>query len=87
MKTIWKYELQVAGEQKINMPHNSRILSVQVQDIHPCIWALVDTERVLEERTFRIVGTGYPIDFSTDKYIGTFQQFNGKLVYHLFETK
>jgi len=46
MKTIWKYELENISEQTIEIPHDSTLLDVQVQNGMPCIWALVDPDNI-----------------------------------------
>jgi len=90
MKTIWKFEVigDIYGKLKLNMPKEAEILSVQIQNERPQIWALVNDEAEIEERFFEIFGTGHNItgDMGVErKYIGTFQLYNGTLVFHLFE--
>ena len=84
MKSIWKYELKVLPEQSIEMPFGSRILTVQVQYDVPCLWALVDPLLRLVTKSICIRGTGHEHN-DLGKYIGTFQQQNGSLVWHVFE--
>lgn len=85
-KTIWKYRLKVTDEQLLEMPIGAEILTVQVQDGEPCLWALVDPDAVRENRKIYIFGTGNPLlnSISILKYISTFQQLSGKLVWHVF---
>jgi hypothetical protein len=86
MKTIWKFPFPITDEVKIEMPENAWILGVQVQRECPCIWALVDTKAEMKPRSFRVFGTGQPIDTGIDyDFIGTFQIHGGALVFHLFE--
>lgn len=84
---IYKYQLEVKDYFSIVMPKGASILTVQVQQGIPCIWAIVDPEQILmETRNFRIFGTGHPILVSAkNSYIGTFQLQNGGFVGHLFE--
>ncbi len=84
-KSIWKYPFVVGDEVLIRIPRDARLLDVQMQDGTPCLWALVDTEARTEVRSFRIFGTGHPFDAVDGSYVGTFQQVNGQLVWHLFE--
>lgn len=86
MYTIWKYELQVTDEQKILMPANAKILSIQVQDGKPFVWALIYPNNDNEERTFFTYGTGNPIKlFGQENYfLGTYQLRDGRLVFHVF---
>jgi hypothetical protein len=85
-KRIYKYQITVDDVAHVAMPEEAQILTVQTQDDQPFIWALVDADAEPEERTFFIVGTGNPFpDYADYDYIGTFQQANGLLVWHLFE--
>jgi hypothetical protein len=87
-KVIWKYPLEVRDSNVIKMPEGAKILCVQTQNNIPCIWAIVDAEESLENRFFRIVGTGQFLQkeyLDYKEYIGTFQLDNGLLVFHLFE--
>lgn len=87
MKRIYKYKLETTNVQEIEMPFGTQILTVQVQNGSPCIWAMVDMEvKTTKMYVFRIFGTGHPIedDFS-GKYIGTYQLNSGSLVFHVFQ--
>jgi hypothetical protein len=66
MKTIYKYPLELTDRQAVSMPIGSKILSVDNQNGTICVWAEVDSD-VPHNRyySFRIVGTGNPIDFTT----------------------
>ncbi len=89
MKRVYKYPLDIQDEVIVMMPKGARVLSVQVQNGRPCLWAAVDpSETELEKRLFRIAGTGHPIyDDVVDGFIGTIQLYDGKLVFHVFEAK
>lgn len=87
-KKVFKYELETNDFQEFKMPKDSEILSIQTQKNTPCIWALVDPEEKLEQRFFRIYGTGHDINYDMGismKYIGTYQLFDGSLIFHVFE--
>ena len=85
---VWKYQLEVIPQQTIEMPFGAKILTVQVQQETPCIWALVDPALYTIRREIRIVGTGHELGFtSLAKYLGSFQQLNGSLVWHVFEVE
>lgn len=92
MKTIYKYEIIVEGAFKLRLPKEAMILSFQCQNGMPCIWAMVETAHINEDRKFRLYGTGHPVanipeDVSLH-YIGTTQQSQvPPLVWHLFEEK
>lgn len=87
MKVIWKYAVKMQDEQEIEMPKNAKMLTVQVQNDVPCIWALVDPNETKELVKFRIVGTGNEFEDAMvmdSRYIGTFQLPLHSLVFHLF---
>ncbi len=90
MRRVFKYPIvEIQDVVNIMMPKGAKVLTVQVQNGTPCIWAAVDPcQTYLEMRRFRIAGTGHPIeDNIVDNYVGTIQKFDGKLVFHLFEVK
>ena len=66
------------------MPKGAEILTVQLQGV-PCFWALVEPSAKNEKRTFIIHGTGHNISTENKKYIGTYQECEGSLVWHVFE--
>lgn len=84
MKYIWKYQLKLQPEQRIEMPVEAKILTVQVQYDIPCLWALVDPDLHKVLRDICIVGTGRQFD-GLGEYIGTFQRADGSLIWHVFE--
>ena len=87
MKTIFKYPLEVTDDQEIEVPECFNPLSVQVQRGSPCLWAEVDPgcPRTIK-RQILIVGTGHPLpdDHDVWDYIGTFQMYDGELVFHAY---
>jgi hypothetical protein len=86
LKIIYKYKLETASVQNIEMPEGAEILCVQTQGKTPCIWALVDPSVKLTKRTFEIFCTGNNIpDDVNRKYIGTYQLYGGEMVFHCFE--
>ena len=86
MKVIWRYTLKISDDQVIAMPDESEILCVQNQFGEPQLWVLVDTEKQIINRFIRTIGTGHCIeDKFNGKYIGTYQQFNGSVVFHVFD--
>jgi hypothetical protein len=86
METIWKYELEVTGEQKIMMPNGAVTLDVQVQDNLPCLWVRVDPDRSMINRKIITHGTGHEVPETTGDHIGTYQLQGGGLVFHVFES-
>jgi hypothetical protein len=85
MKTIWKFELHTTGQQLFDVPADSQILTVQMQNGTPCIWLMVDPDSELREGlTIEIFGTGHPMHDAEREYIGTYQLDGGSLVFHAF---
>jgi hypothetical protein len=86
MTTIWKYELKITFfPQIIPMPEDAKILSVQVQDGIPQLWALVNPDNRLMSQEILTIGTGHHIEIHPNflKHIDTYQ-LNG-LVFHIFD--
>lgn len=86
-KKIYKYPLEVADINRIKMPVDAEILTIQVQGDVPCLWALVDPTQPEKEYIIEMYGTGHPIEcsgFNERKYISSFQLYGGGLVYHAF---
>lgn len=83
---VFKYEIPLDEEFTLQLPVGARILSFQVQDGQPMIWALVNVHAPFESRQFLLCGTGHKINEDRiQSYIGTIQLLEGKLVFHLFE--
>jgi len=88
MYTIYKYPFDVSDSVSITMPSEAKILCVQMQDKTPCLWAMVNPTGVIETRYFKVIGTGHKVDQPENLiYIGTFQELDGLLIWHLFELK
>lgn len=85
MQTIWKFPLRITDAQTVAMPTGAQILTAQVQYDELQVWAIVDPDRLLVERTFAIATTGHTLHCAPDKYIATFQLQGGLFVGHLFE--
>lgn len=86
MTTIYKYQLDITHEQVIEIPANSKVLSVANQDEVLCIWVEVfkDEERK-EALTVYVFGTGHNIPSTLNaSFVGTILMANGRLVWHVF---
>ena len=83
---IYKYPIKLTEFQKVPLPVNAEILTVQVQDRNLCLWAQFDERNItIEERSIEICGTGQPMSNTTNReYIGTVQE-GGVFVWHVFE--
>ena len=84
-KTIYKYPLITTGVQLIEMPRNTKILSLQVQHEKPCIWCLVDLKEDIKDYVFRVYGTGETVsDEQKLSFVGTYQLYGGDFIGHVF---
>lgn len=84
--TIYKYPLEIADIQSIPIPDGAELLSVQFQRETLCLWALVDPGAPKKLVTIEIIGTGNPAGAASRCFISTVQQFNGQLVWHVFQS-
>ncbi len=86
MRTIFKYTI-TANEpiKKFDLPLGAKVVEVGSQEPGTLqFWVDSGIDNFLENeiRTFRIYGTGHPID-ENDTYVGT--AFDPPFVWHLFE--
>lgn len=82
-RTIHKYEVSMTDEFTLSLPTGAEVLSIQIQNKHYRLWAVVDPIRKEEKRTFIIRGTGHPLPDRPIKHIATVQQ--ELYVWHFFE--
>jgi len=82
-RAIWKFALELADYQQVEMPEGAEIISVAVQGELVCLWAIVNPARPAEYRGIQIVGTGNPIPANLQRFIGTVQI--PPFVWHVFE--
>lgn len=87
MKKIYKYPIKVVDIQTVKLPKGAIILTTQLQEEKPYIWAYVDPNEIeAEDVTLRVYGTGQEIDDSLDlTYIGIIQEFEGRFERHVFK--
>lgn len=81
---IYKYPLKITDRQAVNMPLGAQMLSVQMQNGVPCLWALVDEDAVCADHVLAMYGTGHPVDSLQKKFVATFQMPEHGLVWHVF---
>jgi hypothetical protein len=86
MRSIFKYEVPLADYFSLEMPAGADILTIQVQNERPCLWAIVDKDAPMKTRRFATYGTGWelPPEEFLGKYAGTVQR-NFGLVWHIFD--
>jgi hypothetical protein len=83
MSTIWKYKL-FPGRTELEMPRGAELLTVQMQDSVPTLWALVYPAERLEGRVMHIYSTGQGMPPDPGVYVATVQDELG-LVWHVFD--
>lgn len=81
-------------EQFIKMPAGASIISAQLQNGVPTLWAVVEvgdggqSVEVIEERCIAMIGTGRPMDDMKDyEHLGTALMMDGELVEHIFAVR
>ncbi len=84
MKSIFKYPLEDKTEQSVLMPQGAQVLSVQVQDNKPMLYALVDDALPLRQVRVISVGTGRLAPPDIGRYVGTAMMDGGSSVWHIF---
>jgi hypothetical protein len=83
---IYKYPLQIERKFRIELPLGAKILSVQLQDDKPMLWAQINPEAMTEYRHFRVLMTGEKhVERDDQIYLATLQH-NG-IVVHIFEDR
>lgn len=87
--TVHKFALPMADAPRVSMPRGAEVLTVQVQGgptpEQVFLWARVNPDAPMEERPFRVSGTGHALGEGVGRYVGTFQLHAGLLVFHVFE--
>lgn len=90
MKTIYKYELREQSYQTVEIPGGpgAWFLHVGWQPDALYVWAMVDTDKPMQDVRFKILGTGWPIegDGVEWSFVGTVQTPVG-LVWHVFKER
>ena len=86
MNVIYKYFLPIQdGVITVNLPKNSHICEINNQGDNICFWVAQQDKSEVEERHFRIYGTGHKIEHMEKlRFYKTLHMPNG-LVWHIFE--
>ena len=85
--TIRRYNLKVTKRQEVEIPRFAEILTVQLINDMPCLFAMVEPQNEPEKRTIDMFLTGEYIltsDEERRRYISTVQFEHGE-TYHYFE--
>ena len=84
MNVIWKFELS-PGETTIHTPGNWKPLHVDKQGESVCLWALVEPDKPMTNKTFVTISIGEPFHSFDLEYIGTVTGLSEWLVFHVFQ--
>lgn len=87
-RAIYKYDLTIADTISIKLPARAQMLHVGLQNGLVKLWALVQPDNPLTERTILVRGTGHDCSTINDMtiYMGTvITGSTGSLVLHFFE--
>ncbi len=89
MKTVFKYGLQFKNFQKIGMFKDAEILKVDLQRNKLCLWALIDTEKEMEQRIFIVIKSGEELPTNRENlhYLNSCFLFKENETNHVFELK
>lgn len=83
MKRIFKYDLELADVQSIEMPCDAKVLTAQLQNGKIRLWAMVSPGADKKTRHFQIIGTGHEVVDNSRLYVATVKQ--GIFVWNIFE--
>ena len=84
-RVIWKFPLDVCREQEIGLHRVHDLLTIQVQNGQPTLWAMVHPETKPLSVMIRCYGTGNGNPLPDDEYIGTVQ-LDG-FVWHYYKSE
>jgi hypothetical protein len=85
VSVIWKFPIEVADAQIVQMPLGAKILTAQMQRDQLCLWALVDPAAPIWPMEIAIIGTGHEARLARGmEYVATVQELDGALVWHVF---
>lgn len=84
MNKVYKYPMEMMGDQMIEMPKGAAVLCVQAQHGLPQLWAEVDPNAPMIKRRFAVYGTGHTMPGTFPSYVGTFQMSGGDYVFHVY---
>lgn len=87
MRTTHKFAFDIADTVKLDMPRNAKVLHFGHQRaLGPgrlAVWAFVDTNQPVEERTFYLRGTGHEAPPFPVRHVAS--TVDEPFVWHLFE--
>ena len=88
MEAIWKFQIEVTGEQILSVPKGTKLIACQNQQETIQMWGIVNPdEKGTERRHIRMYTTGQHYEKIEGKYLTSVQLRGGNFVAHLFEVK
>jgi hypothetical protein len=87
MRKVFKYTLEEAEQQALDLPVGAELLSVGYQNGQLRLWALVDPDQTMTEtHRIRMAGTGHPLPDGVElAFLGRVGLLDGALILHFFE--
>jgi len=83
MRVIYKYPLEIIGEQKISLPEDFDVLKIGEQRGNLMLWASGDNTLPDISVTLYIIGTGHPMPEGVLSHMDSVLMSNG-LVWHVY---
>jgi hypothetical protein len=80
---IWKFEIPFRPVTNIGIPKEYKILHVAEQRGELCLWAEVNPSSQITDLILYIYGTGWPLQGTETKYLGTVCMSDG-FVWHVY---
>lgn len=84
---IFKYILEIKDLNCISMPRGAEIISCQAQNEQLCLWARVHPQAKMDDRVFRIYGTGHQLPSYWGDHIHLATVQIRSLVWHVYEVR
>ena len=83
---IRSYSVSIENTFELDLPKDSRILTIREQSGQPKVWVMADDTRLHQRRRFHVVRGDRDIHFNPDDcdYIGSFNAAGDVLVFHVF---
>jgi hypothetical protein len=85
MQRVLKFKLELEDYSTIQMPARAEVINVDFQYGTLCLWALCEDGDKLVDVTYRIAGTGHPIDEHRNSLLFKGTVRLEALVFHVFQ--
>ena len=85
MQTVYKYPIPIQDTFTLDLPVNSEVLYIGIQNQEPFMWVGLMTELRIEKVTFHVLGTGQSMGLYPERYIGSFILLKDEFVGHVFQ--